>query len=271
LTKSIDTSNLFPNGGSLQSNTTYAAEQRAHFNTGQPSAYDLTATTGNLIIQLPLSNWTSDSASIIAKARQFDPAIFSGDLPDDSVLRGFQKQRSVMIRSINTSAVGGISWNTGPETSIYMTRPFSRGSVKINSTSIFDAPLIDYGALLDPTDLEMLYAIYLKNRELMSTPDLATLGPIETAPAPGLSDEDEIKENIKKVLAPSNAHQCCTAAMMSRDDGGVVDSENRVYGTQGLSIVDASTWPIIVGGGPQASVYAGAEKVGFKIWDEALA
>ncbi|KAH7079975.1 choline dehydrogenase-like protein [Paraphoma chrysanthemicola] len=254
------TSNIFPNGGTLQNNATYRAEQRALYDGGQPSAFDLTATTGNLMIQLPLSNWTVNSSSIIAQAKRFDPAVMLGNDSNNSVLRGFEKQRTAMINNIDTSAVGGLSWNTGPETSIYMTRPFSRGSIKINSTNIFDAPLIDYGALLDPTDLEILYAIYMKNRELMATPHLSNLGPIENGPAPGIDDEKEIKEKLKKALAPSNAHQCCTAAMMKREDGGVVDPQNKVYGTEGLSVVDASVWPIIVGGGPQASVYAGAEK-----------
>lgn len=142
-----------------------------------------------------------------------------------------------------------------------MTRPLSRGSVKINSTDIFVDPLIDFGAIMDPTDLEMLLAIYLKNRELMATSDLAVLGPIEISPAPGLLDKEAIKEAIKNALAPSNAHQCCTAAMMKRESGGVVDSENRVYGTERLSVVDASVWPLVVASGPQASVYAAAEKV----------
>jgi choline dehydrogenase len=213
------------------------------------------------MIQLPLSNWTSNSSSIIAQAERFSPAVLLANNPDQSLLHGLEKQRAVIVSSINTSAVGGLSWNTGPETSIYMTRPFSRGSVTINSTSIFTAPLIDYGAIMDPTDLEILYALYMKNRELMSTPNLAVLGPVETAPAPGFTDAELIKEKLKKALAPSNAHQCCTAAMMSKEDGGVVDPQNRVYGTHRLSIVDASVWPLIVGGGPQASVYAGAEKV----------
>jgi choline dehydrogenase-like flavoprotein len=162
---------------------------------------------------------------------------------------------------LNKGAVGDISWNTGPETSIYMTRPLSRGSVKINSTSILTDPLIDFGAITDPTDLEMLLAIYLRNRDLMNSPDLAVLGPIETSPAPGVTDKEAIKELLKAKLQPSNAHECCTNAMLKREDGGVVDPENKVYGTTGLSVVDASVWPFVVGGGPQASVYAGAEKV----------
>jgi choline dehydrogenase len=242
-------------------NATYATEQRALYDAGKPSAYDLTGTTGNLIIQLPLSNWTNTSESIISRATALSPVDILGKNNDASILAGYAKQRAVIIKDMNTAAVGGLSWNTGPETSIYMTRPLSRGSVKINSTDIFTSPLIDYGALTNPTDLDMLYAMYMKNRKLMATPDLAVLGPIETAPAPGISDEHEIKEKLKAALQPSNAHQCCTAAMMPRQDGGVVDPQNRVHGTFRLSIVDASTWPLIPGGGPQASVYAGAEKV----------
>lgn len=238
----------------------YAVEQRELYDSGTPSAYDLTATTGNLMVQLPLSNWTADSSSIVRIAQSQDPAALLGSSAHSSLVRGFAKQRKAIIKSINNVVVGGVSWNTGPVTSIYMTRPFSRGSVKINSTSIFDAPLIDYGALTDRTDLEILYAIYMKNRKLMSTPDMSVLGPIETAPAPEMNDPNDIKTAIKKALAPSNAHQCCTAAMMSREDGGVVDPQNRVYGTKRLSVVDASIWPLVVGGGPQASVYAGAEK-----------
>ena len=255
-----DTSNVFPDGGSLQSNATYAAEQRARYDAGLPSAYDITATTGSQIIQLPLSNWTRDSASIIALANSQDPSALLGSNPDPTVLAGFIKQREIIISNLDTVAIGDISWNTGPETSIYVTRPLSRGSVKLNSTDILVDPLIDFGALTDPTDLEFLLAIYLKNRELMATPDIAVLGPIETTPAPGLTDVEQIKTALKATVAPSNAHMCCTNAMMSREDGGVVDPQNRVYGTKGLSVVDASVWPFVVAGGPQASVYAGAEK-----------
>jgi choline dehydrogenase len=255
-----DTSNHFPNGGSLRSNTTYATEQHTLYAAGKPSAFDLTGTTGNLMIQLPLSNWTNNTLTIISQAKTINTTTVLGDV-DSTVLSGYEKQRAIILKNINTEGVGGLSWNTGPETTIYMTRPLSRGSIKINSTSILADPLIDYGALADPTDLSMLYAIYTKNRKLMSTPDMAVLGPIETSPAPGVNDEVEIKEAIKRALQPSNAHQCCTAAMMKRENGGIVDTENKVYGTEKLSIMDASTFPLVPGGGPQASVYAWAEKV----------
>ncbi|KAG9188406.1 hypothetical protein G6011_02329 [Alternaria panax] len=255
------TSNQLPNGELLQSNTTYAMEQRILYDEEKPSAYDLAGTTGNLIIQLPLSNWTNASVPIISQAASVYPAAILRKDVDPSIIAGYKKQRAIINKDINKEAVCGFSWNNGPETSIYMTRPFSHSSIKINSTNILDTPLVDYVAITDPTDLDMLYAIYMKNQELMATSDLANLNPIETAPAPGIDNEENIKDNIKAVLQPSNAHQCCTAAMMAREDGGAVDPQNRVYGALRLSVVDASTWPLVAGGGPQVSVYAGAEKI----------
>jgi choline dehydrogenase-like flavoprotein len=157
-------------------------------------------------------------------------------------------------------SIGDISWNTGPATSIYMTRPLSRGSVSIGSTDPLADPVVDFGAVTDPADLDFLLGIYKKNRELMKTPEIAPLGPKELGAAAGLTNDDDIKEALKTMLQPTNAHECCTLPMMGQDQGGVVAPDLRVYGTQKLSVVDASIWPIIPGGAPQASVYGAAEK-----------
>jgi choline dehydrogenase len=53
-----------------------------------PSAFDLTGSTGNLMIQLPLSNWTNASASIMSQAGAYSPAIILGDSADPNVIRG---------------------------------------------------------------------------------------------------------------------------------------------------------------------------------------
>lgn len=132
--------------------------------------------------------------------------------------------------------------------------------IKINSTFTLDAPLIGYGALKDLTDLEILYTIYIINRGLMPTPDVTVLDPIETALAPGYNEAGAVDDVILKALALSDAHQGCMVAIMEREDVGVIDAQNRVYGTKRLSVVDASLLPLVVGGGPQASGHAGAGK-----------
>jgi choline dehydrogenase len=47
----------------------------------------------------------------------------------------------------------------------------------------------------------------------------------------------------------------------SSDPIAVVDSKARVFGVQGLRVVDASSFPLLVPGHPQSTIYALAEKI----------
>lgn len=50
-------------------------------------------------------------------------------------------------------------------------------------------------------------------------------------------------------------HAACTCKMGLREDGmAVLDSQARVYGVEGLRVVDASSFPILVPGHPQSTV-----------------
>ena len=55
--------------------------------------------------------------------------------------------------------------------------------------------------------------------------------------------------------------------MMPRELGGVVDPELRVYGIQGLRVVDASIIPMLAATHIQGDVYGIAEKAGALIRD----
>lgn len=57
-----------------------------------------------------------------------------------------------------------------------------------------------------------------------------------------------------------SSHGFGTAAMMSKDLGGVVDSDLRVYGTRNVRVVDSSVIPMQISGHSTATLYAVAER-----------
>ncbi|KAJ3566092.1 hypothetical protein NPX13_g7264 [Xylaria arbuscula] len=258
------TSNITPNAGSLDSNATYDAEQKALFETSHAGAYTIVRTLSTNIAQLSLQLATENYTAIAAEARSQDPAAFLPTDTDPTVLEGYKQQRELMIQQFEgqDAAVGTLYWGTSSTSLIYHLKPLSRGTVNINSTDPLVSPVVDYRTATDPIDLAVYLALFRKNRELFAAPDMALLGPVEAAPfGTQLETDDELIAVMRQQIDPSNAHQCCTAAMLPRDLGGVVDSEWNVHGIQGLRVADISYWPFQTSGAPTATMYGSGEKV----------
>ncbi|OCK84459.1 GMC oxidoreductase [Lepidopterella palustris CBS 459.81] len=144
---------------------------------------------------------------------------------------------------------------------VTLNHPLSRGSVHIKSADPTAAPAIDPAYLSHPLDLEILSRSIQFLDTLVTTPPFSTLlKPASRIPdVPDLSDLDVAKRVTKERLY-TNFHPASTCAMMPEEIGGVVDSRLRVYGVQGLRVVDASIFPMMTQGNIQATVYAVAER-----------
>lgn len=147
-------------------------------------------------------------------------------------------------------------------------KPISRGLVQLRSRDPMDPPIIVSGHLREPRDVdEMLSGIRFvtmmsdtsalkKNEAVMRRLDL-----------PGCCEEDFDTDGYwtcaLSYLATTFGDYVGTAKMgPASDRGAVVDSDLRVYGTQGLRVADASIMPIIPSGNTMAPVIVIAEKAG---------
>jgi choline dehydrogenase-like flavoprotein len=63
-----------------------------------------------------------------------------------------------------------------------------------------------------------------------------------------------------KAASTTNWHSVGILAMAPKNKGGVVDAELKVYGVQGLRVVDASIFPFIPQSNMQSLLYAVAER-----------
>ncbi|KFY04700.1 hypothetical protein O988_00580 [Pseudogymnoascus sp. VKM F-3808] len=140
--------------------------------------------------------------------------------------------------------------------------PFSRGSVHLASNDPKRSPIIDSGILRHPVHLELQARHSIWMEKIAETEPMASIlktGGARLHTTERLTDVAKAKELCKE-LSLSIFHLCGTCAMLPREDGGVVDSKLKVYGTLNVRIVDASLFPLEPRGNLQATVFAVAEK-----------
>jgi len=139
-------------------------------------------------------------------------------------------------------------------------QPFSRGTVLINSTSPFDSPVIDPRYLSNPLDLALFIAGFNYTRTIRNTNAMQAINVVETYPGDSVMTSEQIEVFVRTGVDTEH-HHAGTASMLPRELGGVVDPQLRVYGLEGLRIVDASVVPMLPAAHLQATLYGVAEKV----------
>lgn len=259
-------SNIIPNADTLGKNKTYAAEQLELYWEKRQGAYTQAHNSGNTVAFLPLQNITSEYQEIIDRSVALsEPSPSSGHGRDDidPVDLGYLAQREIILKhyASTETSVGEFAWGTGSTLPIYNIKPLSRGWILIDGTKPLTPPTVDYGTFNDPTDIEIMIAVVRKNREMIASPAMRELTPVELMPGMNVTTDEQIEEVLRAQTSPTGLHLCCTNAMMPREIGGVVDAELRVHGTRGLSVIDASMMPMIPAAHTSATVYAVAERV----------
>lgn len=146
--------------------------------------------------------------------------------------------------------------------SAVLAAPFSRGSVTITSKDTAVLPKVDLNYFGDRRDQEIAVAAFRRVRALTeqsAMKDILT-GP-EAYPGGNITSYDDILRAIRECAVPV-FHASATCAMgKATDSWAVVDSKARVIGVDRLRVVDASAFPFLIPGHPQATVYGLAEKI----------
>jgi len=145
--------------------------------------------------------------------------------------------------------------------------PLSRGTVTLKSGDTKDLPIINPNWLTDPVDVEVAIAIYKRLREVFKAKAFkhVLIGADEYFPGYKADTDAEILSVIKKTVM-TIWHASCTCKMGKADDPlAVVDKDAKVFGVEGLRVVDVSSFALLPPGHPQSTVYALAEKIAAEI------
>jgi choline dehydrogenase len=141
----------------------------------------------------------------------------------------------------------------------YLTRPLSRGTVRLGSADPTVQPIIDPNFLADDHDVEVGAEGVKQSREIMAQPSMARHVKAEhLAGQSTLRTKDDYIKFVK-AYGRTSYHPVGTCAMGTGDQA-VVDPDLRVHGIEGLRVVDASVMPTVVSSNTQAPTVMIAEK-----------
>lgn len=145
-------------------------------------------------------------------------------------------------------------------------RPRSRGFVKLRSSDPLDYPLMYHNYLTDPYDIDVLREGVKAAIAFGQTSSMKRFGArFHSHPVPNCKQiplyTDEYWNCAIRQYTMTIYHMSCTAKMGPRTDPmAVVDPELRVYGVNGLRVIDASIMPTITSGNINAPVIMIGEK-----------
>jgi choline dehydrogenase-like flavoprotein len=138
---------------------------------------------------------------------------------------------------------------------VCLLRPESRGSVTLNSSNPNDPPKIDMNFFAVQNDLDIMVKGYHVTKRIMDAPSMVGLRLADTE---GNLTDEQIKAKMRATC--DTIYHPVGTCKMGVDDMAVVSPELKVYGIEGLRVVDASIMPTLIGGNTNAPTVMIAEK-----------
>ncbi|MBN9015547.1 MAG: GMC family oxidoreductase, partial [Rhizobiales bacterium] len=128
-------------------------------------------------------------------------------------------------------------------------QPTSRGTIRLRTTAPDAAPVIAPNYLGTDEDRQVAADAIRVTRRLMKQNALAPYHPDEYLPGLSVGDDDASLAKAAGDIGTTIFHPVGTAKMgLSSDPTAVVDERLRLYGIEGLRVVDASVMPTITSG-----------------------
>ncbi|MGE4430447.1 MAG: GMC family oxidoreductase [Sphingobium sp.] len=130
----------------------------------------------------------------------------------------------------------------------------SEGTLRIASRDLAEPLQITPNWLTTPEDQQTAIAMFRYMRRYMQMPAIAQYVAEELVPGPSVQSDEEILSAFRR-LSMCGIHAVSSCRMGAEGDA-VVDPRARVYGLQGLRVVDCSIMPGLISGNTNAPAMA---------------
>ena len=149
-------------------------------------------------------------------------------------------------------------------------QPTSRGFVRLRSRDPADKPVIQPNYLSTDEDKRVAVDSIRVTRNIVRQQALAPFNPVEYLPGTVADDDDEGLVKAAGEIGTTIFHPVGTAKMgLQSDPTAVVDERLRMFGLEGMRVVDASVMPTITSGNTNSPTIMIAEKGAAMILEDA--
>jgi len=148
-------------------------------------------------------------------------------------------------------------------------RPESRGTIMAQSPDPLTYPAIRPNYLSAPSDLRVLISGIHHTRRIFAQPAMTRYSVEETVPGPNVTTDEQFGEFARE--AGTNVFHPVGTCKMGTDPMAVVDPRLKVYGIEGLRVIDASVMPAVTTGNTNAPTIMIGEKGAAMIREDARA
>ncbi|KAK3367424.1 choline dehydrogenase [Lasiosphaeria ovina] len=158
--------------------------------------------------------------------------------PNPDMAAGYRQQLLALLDLLANPKAPSLEsvFATGTSVPAILLHPLSRGTAQLNLPDPLGLPVLDYRTASNPVDSG------------------------DGGDAAARRGRDAARRYAAGQMVVSYMYPCCTAAMLPKGKGGVVGTDLRVHGADGLRVVDASVFPVLPSAHLSATAYAVAEK-----------
>lgn len=253
-----------PKQSDINTNATFAAEAVAQFRERPargPYTLGNSSSAAYQSLQDVTSQWENIVAGIRAQIQDRSALQYLPPTAAETVQHGYLAQLEILAQALEhpEHPILEMPVATHPRTA-FLLKPLSRGSVILNSSDHDATPIVNYATGANPVDLDIMATYVDYFRRIFSTNAWQARTAIEVSPGANVTEHDALVEWVKDSVFQSLMHPCCTAAMLPREKGGVVDSSLSVHGISGLRVADCSIIPTLPAAHTTTTAYAIGEK-----------
>ena len=141
---------------------------------------------------------------------------------------------------------------------VYQLRPESRGEIRLKTPNPSDPPAMFPNYLATETDRRAIVDGLKIGRRILATSHMQHFITEEYQPGPSVKTDEQLLQHARNT--GGTVFHPTSTCKMGIDPMAVVDPELRVYGIEGLRVVDASVMPTVISGNTNAATIMIGEK-----------